>query len=891
MKIKLYTIVLYSYVFVSSAMAFQTQTIERNAIPDVVTGTTYDSDFSELSVQKYIPDVPQTTSDIDYNLLTSFLFERWWNGTQKYLPGNVLSVMAWEGSSSWANWSMWQLSRIPRETFDFNVHDRLNSTVPWLNLYETINDGLLILQAIENGVQITNSSGANVTDQAKAFAHFNIGISYGFLSSFFVSGYILDTDDVNFANTPLSSPGDLLNEAFSHLDKAINASTFSGNISWIPGEELNAVQFESLVKSYKARYTLTIHRDLASRVTTDWNALVTLTENRVQTDFAPYSDGNTFWNRNFLSQNTTWFRTSLLTIGKYDQSNNFANWKNLPWVERNMVTISTPDKRIMEQTANGPNPTGAGTDFGYLPNTQFNQARGTYYNSHYHHLRYAYYMENGAVGRMPHLLVAEMDLIRAEALIQSNGDREEAVSLINKTRVTRGGLTPALVTDSNDDLLDMLYYERDIELMNTAAGLAYFDKRGRDKLEPGTTKEFIAATIATPNLISPEPNATNTGTEVTVSVASSSSPFFVPINEFSVSIGKSINLQNNTITDINDVIFNIENTSVTTFDLPTLEENTTYYIKVQGRNTEISVNSLARYFAFSTNIQTQSIGSLITSTNQKFVQVEGTIVYPLSVYGTFLNDETGGIQIRISAELRDRLSLEMGDKVRVAGDLQRYNGDFLEVTNYKLNVLERNTELPAHQEITHDRLFTNLDQLGTRPVYIKNVTVVGTNWPTEPTTATISVQVAVNETENTFWMIIPRDSELMGTPKPEGIFTLKGISWQPGIVSYFLTDIDDGLSTSTSESLYLPIKYDLAQNYPNPFNPTTTIRFDLPESANVSIRVYNLLGQEVAVLANSMYQAGRHTIDFNASSLASGMYIYRLESEAYTMSRKFMLIK
>ncbi|MFZ0454592.1 MAG: choice-of-anchor D domain-containing protein [Ignavibacteriaceae bacterium] len=89
-----------------------------------------------------------------------------------------------------------------------------------------------------------------------------------------------------------------------------------------------------------------------------------------------------------------------------------------------------------------------------------------------------------------------------------------------------------------------------------------------------------------------------------------------------------------------------------------------------------------------------------------------------------------------------------------------------------------------------------------------------------------------------------------------------------------------------------PAGYQLYQNYPNPFNPATIIRFSILKPENISLKVYNILGQLVKTLIeNQMYEAGNHEIEFNGSNLASGIYIFRLESINFTMQRKMVMIK
>jgi hypothetical protein len=88
----------------------------------------------------------------------------------------------------------------------------------------------------------------------------------------------------------------------------------------------------------------------------------------------------------------------------------------------------------------------------------------------------------------------------------------------------------------------------------------------------------------------------------------------------------------------------------------------------------------------------------------------------------------------------------------------------------------------------------------------------------------------------------------------------------------------------------LPEIYALYQNHPNPFNPSTVIHFSLPKSEIVSVKVYNIFGQEVAVLMdNQQYAAGHYSTEFNASGLASGVYFYRLQAGSFTATKKMLL--
>ena len=89
----------------------------------------------------------------------------------------------------------------------------------------------------------------------------------------------------------------------------------------------------------------------------------------------------------------------------------------------------------------------------------------------------------------------------------------------------------------------------------------------------------------------------------------------------------------------------------------------------------------------------------------------------------------------------------------------------------------------------------------------------------------------------------------------------------------------------------VPKQFSLYQNYPNPFNPVTEIKYDLPSAGIVKISVYDILGREIAVLKNEKQTAGTYNIEWNASNFASGVYIYKIETDGFVHSRKMILLK
>ncbi len=97
--------------------------------------------------------------------------------------------------------------------------------------------------------------------------------------------------------------------------------------------------------------------------------------------------------------------------------------------------------------------------------------------------------------------------------------------------------------------------------------------------------------------------------------------------------------------------------------------------------------------------------------------------------------------------------------------------------------------------------------------------------------------------------------------------------------------------TAVHQTTVTPNKFELVQNYPNPFNPSTKISYSISKNALVTLKVYDVLGREVATLVNTNQAAGDYSVNFDASHLASGMYIYKLESGSFASVKKMMLLK
>lgn len=119
-------------------------------------------------------------------------------------------------------------------------------------------------------------------------------------------------------------------------------------------------------------------------------------------------------------------------------------------------------------------------------------------------------------------------------------------------------------------------------------------------------------------------------------------------------------------------------------------------------------------------------------------------------------------------------------------------------------------------------------------------------------------------------------------------YPLGDLNWFPSLKPSW----EQGINlTGVEELAPIPSAYELGQNYPNPFNPTTNINFSIQQSGFVTLKVFSILGQEVATLINKNMEPGKYSVDFDASQLRSGVYMYQMTAGTYTSSKKMMLLK
>ncbi len=446
-------------------------------------------------------------------------FQDYWLGIQNCGNGAFFySTIADETSSSWANWGMRDMSSEPRIAWDNSpTYNRRGSTQePWFDNYRGISNANDALQAIARA-EAEGSEASNIytregydTSLLKAFAKMHQGLMHGTLSLIFDQAFIVD-ENINLAEDALvlQPYQEVQAEAIRMLDEAkaiasANSFVITADDDWVWGLEVDSDQMVRLINSFVARIMIQGARSPEERAAVNWQEVVLRINSGITEDFAPIGDddGVTEWDcLKFYPQNgTSWSRADYRTIGPADESGGYADWLSKPLGERLVFDIHTADRRIV---GSADDPTVDGTDFEYQGNNgPFPPARGTYHYSSHNHKRYQYYYNGDANGIMPHMVMTEMDMYMAEALLRTGGSTEQVANLINKTRVGRGELNPATGSDSKGASSDAqshldsaslwakLKHERRIETFLTAAGLAYYDDRGLGDLVTGTPVHF-----------------------------------------------------------------------------------------------------------------------------------------------------------------------------------------------------------------------------------------------------------------------------------------------------------------------------------------------------------------------------------------------------------------
>jgi len=293
---------------------------------------------------------------------------------------------------------------------------------------------------------------------------------------------------------------------------------------------------------------------------------------------------------------------------------------------------------------------------------------------------------------------------------------------------------------------------------------------------------------------------------------------------------------------------------------------------------------------------------ILTSLNNKIIRAfalsEG-YVFAGANDGVHFSPDSGYYWIRTSLNVPDVYSLAVKDNKIFAGTYQ--HGIHFS-TNYGANWIqtEINNKYVRSIAVCGNNIFAGLYYHG---VYLS--TNDGINW----------IQTSLND--KSVLSLTVKDSNIFAGTIQNGVYlsTDNGQTWiqkNQGFgnmsVSTLITtntyifagtwdysvwrrNLDEIISGITKKPGYIPLSYSLEQNFPNPFNSRTTIVFQCPESGNVSLKIYDILGKEIAVLVNENLTPGKYEVIFNAGNLSSGIYFYKMAAKNFNLTKKMILSK
>lgn len=464
-------------------------------------------------VNPNLPDASRaTTQPLTTESFVATSFRTWWPvaGHGVY-PTFAFSTMARDVTSGFADFGQLELSVEPRASWNNNqVNGRRQvNQDPWYGYYRTISSVNDVVTAINGGLVIVDPIR---TARAKAMGKFMQGLSYGYLGLIFDKAVITDErTKLDTITTPTFSPyPQVITAAIAQLDSAAAVANTQPTMTFpVDGwlyQALTKDQFVRLTNSYAARLLAYAPRTRAERAAVNWAEVIRRIDAGIQADFAPVAQVDIFvddWKRLMARLRTAgrpsdYSRPSYWLIGPADSTNGWVNWVATANDLRQPFQMRTRDRRI--QGTGGP--ATPGTYMGYNLNNLFAIARGSWRFSHY------YYLRNGTgttwqTGAQPEMTVAEMDLLKAEALIRL-GRASEALPLINKTRVANGqlpavtldgppntaGCVPRKMDGTCGSLWDALRYEKGVELLGMSGVISYFDARGWQTMPESTPTQF-----------------------------------------------------------------------------------------------------------------------------------------------------------------------------------------------------------------------------------------------------------------------------------------------------------------------------------------------------------------------------------------------------------------
>lgn len=419
------------------------------------------------------PDIQRAlASPEDVLSLANSTVNSWYLTSTWFEPYMMLQVTADASSSNFGNFGMRFNNLEPRAPYENNSAggDREVTRFPWDNNYAVLGAANDVLLAISGGLIINTAA---ETEKTAQIAMFSQAASLTNLALLFDQAFIVDENTDVIASPPeLQSYTAVAAAAEAKWDALIAATagaahTYSAEVLPSTPNLTSSVlrRVASTMNALLLGYTPRSSDDVPG---VNWAKVLTLTDNGIGTgsagapfDLEVQGDNNNWFSLiNFYGNEASWVRVDHRLIHR-------MNPNYPPKFDGTIAPAGTsPDARYV-------------TDYTFHNAVIGDPGRGIYMQTAWSHSRYNHHARlSPTSGRtlVPYLLAAESDLMRAEALIRTGGSLATAADLINKTRVTRGQLTPASAADGADVLLEYIDYERDVELLNTN-GFTLFQRR------------------------------------------------------------------------------------------------------------------------------------------------------------------------------------------------------------------------------------------------------------------------------------------------------------------------------------------------------------------------------------------------------------------------------
>ena len=431
------------------------------------------------------PDVKRAlASPQDVQKLAVSSVNSWYLTSTFYRPLNMLSVTADVLTCNFGNFGMRFNNLQPRIAYTNSsaADDGLVAYDSWSSNYQVLGAANDVLRAFATGLSLGS---ADTTEKFKQLAMFSQAAALTNLALTFDKAFIVDEATDPAKEKPELQPYAAVTAAALARWNALIAASAGKNFDYeatvipIQGGPLTSAKLNRIANTMAGLLTAYSSRNAAERDKVDWQKVLAYTAKGIgSTGGAPFDftviGDNDQWYSYFLlyADYPAWMRVDMRVIHLMDPSQPAEFTGTIP-------PAASGDKRLQ-------------TDIKFLGKVVGDPSRGIYMQSPYYHSRYEYHSwqsDTYATGPAPYILAAESDLLRAEALVRSGGSLAEAATLINNTRVTRGGLTPASASDSKTTLLDYIMYERDVELIATN-GWELFRNRMEDRLRAGTARHL-----------------------------------------------------------------------------------------------------------------------------------------------------------------------------------------------------------------------------------------------------------------------------------------------------------------------------------------------------------------------------------------------------------------